>query len=42
MDGKWKLTVTDSFAGTIDGMPAGQAVLNCWKVTVRYKPQRRK
>ena len=34
--------VTDSFAGTIDGMPSGQAVLNCWKVTVRYKPQRKK
>jgi hypothetical protein len=41
VNGKWKLTLTDNFVGTIDGMP-GRATLNCWKVTVRYKPERRK
>ena len=30
------------FAGTIDGLSSGEAVLDCWKVTVRYKPQRKK
>ena len=42
VDGKWRLTVTDQFPGSIDGTPANPGVLNCWKVTVRYKPQGKK
>lgn len=41
VDGKWRLTVTDRFPGSIDGTPASPGVLNCWKLTVRYKPQRK-
>lgn len=42
VDGKWALWVLDEFAGTIGGPSSGATVLNCWKVTVRYKPQRKK
>lgn len=40
--GKWTLELLDSFPGNIDGSPGNPGVLNCWKLKIRYKPQRRR
>jgi subtilisin-like proprotein convertase family protein len=40
--GKWTLEVMDVFRGSVDGPQFNSAgVLNCWKLKIRYKPQRR-
>jgi subtilisin-like proprotein convertase family protein len=42
LQGKWSLEVMDLFRGNIDGSPGSPGVLDCWKLTVRYKPAKRK
>jgi subtilisin-like proprotein convertase family protein len=42
LQGKWGLELMDHFPGSIDGTPGGPGVLDCWKLTVRYKPKKRK
>ena len=43
LQGKWTLNIMDVFRGSVDGAQFTSAgVLNCWKLTVRYKPQRRR
>jgi subtilisin-like proprotein convertase family protein len=41
LHGKWTLELLDSFPGNIDGTAGNPGVLNCWKLKVRYKPQRK-
>jgi subtilisin-like proprotein convertase family protein len=38
VDGKWSLELLDSFPGNIDGTAGAPGVLNCWKLTIRYRP----
>jgi subtilisin-like proprotein convertase family protein len=40
--GRWTLELLDLFPGNIDGTAGNPGVLNCWKLKVRYRPQRRK
>jgi subtilisin-like proprotein convertase family protein len=42
LQGKWNLEVMDLFRGNIDGTAGAPGVLSCWKLTIRYKPQKRK
>ncbi|MGH2983982.1 MAG: hypothetical protein ACRDK5_06980 [Solirubrobacterales bacterium] len=43
LQGKWTLNVMDVFRGSVDGPQFTSAgVLNCWKLKIRYKPQRRR
>jgi subtilisin-like proprotein convertase family protein len=42
LQGRWALEVMDVFRGSVDGPQfASAGVLNCWKLKVRYKPQRK-
>jgi subtilisin-like proprotein convertase family protein len=40
LKGTWGLEVLDHFEGSIDGTAGSAGVLDCWKLTVRYKPQK--
>jgi hypothetical protein len=42
LQGKWALELMDHFPGSIDGTPGGPSVLDCWKLTIRYKPKKAK
>jgi subtilisin-like proprotein convertase family protein len=42
LQGKWGLELMDHFPGSIDGTTGAPGVLDCWKLTVRYKPKKRK
>jgi hypothetical protein len=42
LQGKWALELMDHFPGSIDGTPGGPSVLDCWKLTIRYKPKKGK
>jgi subtilisin-like proprotein convertase family protein len=42
LKGRWALEVLDHFAGSIDGSAGGPGVLDCWKLTVKYKPTKRR
>ena len=42
VQGKWTLELLDHFPGNIDGSAGAPGVLNCWKLTIRYKPAQRR
>jgi subtilisin-like proprotein convertase family protein len=43
VQGKWRLEVMEVFRGSVDGPQVASAgVLNCWKLKVRYKPERKR
>lgn len=42
LQGRWSLELMDHFQGSIDDLTTGPGVLDCWKMTVRYKPKKRK
>jgi subtilisin-like proprotein convertase family protein len=42
LQGKWSLEVLDHFTGSIDEATGSPGVLDCWQLTVRYKPKKRK
>jgi subtilisin-like proprotein convertase family protein len=42
LQGKWTLELLDHFPGSIDGTPGSPGILDCWKLTIRYKPAKRK
>jgi subtilisin-like proprotein convertase family protein len=42
LKGRWALEILDHFTGSIDGSPGSPGVLDCWKLTIRYKPAKRR
>jgi subtilisin-like proprotein convertase family protein len=42
LKGRWALELLDHFPGNIDGSAGSPGVLNCWKLTIRYKPAKRR
>lgn len=41
LKGRWSLELLDHFPGNIDGSAGSPGVLDCWKLTIRYKPTKR-
>jgi subtilisin-like proprotein convertase family protein len=42
LKGRWALEILDHFQGSIDGTAGSPTVLDCWKLTVKYKPTKRR